>query len=81
MSDNINARELFEDQESIDEFNALLAEAGLVIHTTDAGLVIGMTHDKLIEFTNLANEDVDKKVIIYIKRQDLEEDNPDQFLN
>lgn len=80
MSDTINAHELFADQDAIDEFNALLAEAGLVIHTTDEGLVIGITMDKLAEFTTLAKADENKRVIIYVKQQD-EDTNIGTLLN
>lgn len=84
MSDDfeVDAEDVFEDEETMEIFRAQLERNGLVASISDGGVLVGFSVEKLREFLDLAEKDEDKKVIILMKNGiGPQGDSGDEILN
>lgn len=77
---DLDISDFFEDDETLEMFQAELEDHGLVSTTNENGTVIAFSLDKLQELVKLATDDPDKKVIIFIGNKIIAEMDPEGSL-
>lgn len=82
MSDNdLDIEDFFEDEETLELFRTELESNGLVASSLSEGVIVAFSAEKLEEFVKLANDDSEKRVIIFIGNKVPDQDPPADLIN